>query len=148
MIEDFIKGPILPKTCIDELIYKQLDAKIANDLLTSSPIKVYATIEGTKKILVDKLPDKYIINKDATILFWEDGDKTVVKKASDEEFNKRLGFLTAYFQKHSGMTKTQANKYLDNLVVTAEQTKMKQKEVEVKMEEIPIKKAKRKRKEI
>ena len=61
MIEDFIKGPILPKTCIDELIYKQLDAKIANDLLTSSPIKVYATIEGTKKILVDKLPDKYII---------------------------------------------------------------------------------------
>lgn len=60
-------------------------------------------------------PKRYIINKGATILFWEDGDKTIVKRSKDDEYNKRLGFLTAYFQKHSGLTKNQANKYLANL---------------------------------
>ena len=65
------------------------------------------------------LPKKYIINENACILFWdEDGEeKTIVKRTPKDEFNKRLAFLTAYFQKHSGLTKTQANKYLDNLVV-------------------------------
>ena len=60
-------------------------------------------------------PKRYIINKGATILFWEDGTKTIVKRSKDDEYNKRLGFLTAYFQKHSGLTKNQANKYLANL---------------------------------
>lgn len=62
-----------------------------------------------------ELPNKYIINKGATILFWEDSDKTIVKRSKDDAYNKRLGFLTAYFQKHSGLTKNQANKYLANL---------------------------------
>lgn len=60
-------------------------------------------------------PKRYIINKGATILFWEDGTKTIVKRSKNDEYNKRLGFLTAYFQKHCGLTKNQANKYLDNL---------------------------------
>jgi len=65
-----------------------------------------------------ELPKNYIINDGATILFWKDGTKTIVKRSKDEKFDKRLGFLTAYFQKHCGMSKTKANKYLDNLVVT------------------------------
>lgn len=60
-------------------------------------------------------PKRYIINKGATILFWEDGTKTIVKRSKDDAYNKRLGFLTAYFQKHSGLSKNQANKYLANL---------------------------------
>lgn len=62
------------------------------------------------------LPKRYIINKGATILFWDDGTKNIVKRSKDDEYNKRLGFLTAYFQKHSGLTKNQANKYLANLL--------------------------------
>lgn len=62
-----------------------------------------------------KLPKKYIINKNATILFWKNGGKTIVKRSKDDEYNKRLGFLTAFFQKHSGLSKNQANKYLANL---------------------------------
>lgn len=61
-------------------------------------------------------PTKYIINKGATILFWADGSKTVVKRTSEDEHNKRLAFLTAYFQKHCGLSKNQANKYLDSLM--------------------------------
>lgn len=67
----------------------------------------------------NKLPERYIINKGATILFWDkDGnEKTIVKRSKDDKFNKRLGFLTAYFQYHSGLSKTKANKYLDGLEV-------------------------------
>lgn len=36
------------------------------------------------------LPKKYIINKGATILFWEDGTKTVVKRAKDDEYNNLM----------------------------------------------------------
>ncbi len=62
------------------------------------------------------LPKKYIINKGATILFWEDGTKTVVKRAKDDEYNKIMGFLWAYFQKTSGLSRTKANEYLRGLV--------------------------------
>ena len=69
-----------------------------------------------------QLPKKYIINKGATILFWDEDEqeKTIVKRSKDDKFNKRLGFLTAYFQYHSGLSKTQANKYLDSLEVEKE----------------------------
>lgn len=60
-------------------------------------------------------PKKYIINKNATILFWEDGTKTVVKLSKDDTYDKEKGFLWAYFQKHSGLSRTQANKYLNSL---------------------------------
>ena len=63
-----------------------------------------------------ELPTRYIINKGATILFWEDGTKTIVKKSKDDKYDKRLGFLTAYFQKNCGMSKNKANTYLDSLV--------------------------------
>lgn len=62
------------------------------------------------------LPKKYIINKGATILFWEDGTKTVAKRAKDDEYNKIMGFLWAYFQKTSGLSRTKANEYLRGLV--------------------------------
>ena len=64
-----------------------------------------------------ELPEQYIINKNATILFWKNGKKTIVKRASDDEFNARLGFLTAFFQHYCGMSKNKANKYLANLQV-------------------------------
>jgi len=62
------------------------------------------------------LPNKYIINNGATILFWNDGSKTIVKRSKSDAYNKRLGFLTAYFQKTSGLSKNKANKYLKELV--------------------------------
>ena len=64
----------------------------------------------------NKLPKHYIINENVTVLIWEDGTKTIVRRCKDEEFNKRLGFLTAYFQKHCGLSKSKANKFLANLV--------------------------------
>ena len=83
----------------------------------------YATITGmvdlddlNKEQITGILPKKYIINDNATILFWNDGTKTVVKKSKDDKYNKKLGFLWAYFQKNSGLSKNKANKYLEELV--------------------------------
>lgn len=67
------------------------------------------------------MPKKYIINHGATVLMWDDGDKTVVKRCEDDEFNKRLGFLTAFFQHYSGMSKNKANKFLAELEVEDEE---------------------------
>ena len=63
------------------------------------------------------MPKKYIINHGATVLIWDDGEKTVVKRCADDEFNKKLGFLTAFFQHYSGMSKNKANKFLAELEV-------------------------------
>lgn len=61
------------------------------------------------------LPERYIINEGATILFWKDGTKTIVKKSKDDKHDKEKAFLIAYFQKYSGMSRNKANKFLKNL---------------------------------
>lgn len=70
---------------------------------------------GKSNKVLTPLPTKYILNQDACILFWSDGDKTIVKRAEDDSFDPVKGFLWAYFQKHSGLSKTKANKYLRDI---------------------------------
>lgn len=77
-----------------------------------------------------QLPERYIINKDATILFWKNGEKTVVKRCAEDVFNPRLAFLTAFFQHYVDMSKNKANKYLANLQVeVAPEPKQKPKHI-------------------
>ena len=64
-----------------------------------------------------ELPEKYIINSSAVILMWRDGSKTIVKKCKEDTFNARLGFLTAFFQHYTNLSKSKANKYLANLKI-------------------------------
>ena len=79
-----------------------------------TPAGIYSL--DTVTVVKKNLPKRYIINKGATILFWEDGSKTVVKRGNEDEYDNVKGFLWAYFQKHSGLSKTQANKYLAELM--------------------------------
>lgn len=67
---------------------------------------------GKSNKVLTPLPTRYILNQDACILFWSDGNKTVVKRSEDDIQDPVKGFLWAYFQKHSGLSKTKANKYL------------------------------------
>ena len=90
---------------------------MSNEIRELTISKDGVTVSGFMYINTDtKLPSRYIINKGATILFWKDGTKTIVKKSKDDKYDKRLGFLTAYFQKNCGMSKNKANKYLDSLI--------------------------------
>lgn len=90
-----------------------IDMGSIDNLLALRPISEMVI---KKEVGCDKLPSRYIINNNATILFWEDGSKTVVKRCDDDAYDKRLGFLIGYFQKNSGLSKTKANKFLRDLV--------------------------------
>lgn len=65
----------------------------------------------------NRLPEEYYINekKKTVVLKWNDDTITKVKVSENDKFDARYGFLIAYFQKNCGMSKTKANKYLDNL---------------------------------
>lgn len=57
--------------------------------------------------------EKYIINENATILFWNDGTKTISKRHKEDTFDKELGFLYAYFYKKYKGNKASMKRVLD-----------------------------------
>ncbi|MBQ8300033.1 MAG: hypothetical protein IJX99_09335 [Clostridia bacterium] len=77
----------------------------------------FRTLLGSNSQKTNELPKKVKFDEvnGATILYWEDGTKTVVRKCKDNVHDRRVAFLTAYFQKHCGLSKTQANKYIASL---------------------------------
>lgn len=66
--------------------------------------------------LKEKMPKKIITNENATIVIWQDETKTIMKLHDGDEYDKRLAVLIAFFQKYSGLSKNQANKFLDSLM--------------------------------
>ena len=48
---------------------------------------------------ISYVPSKIIYNNPATIVFWMDGTKTVVKKAKGEKFNEYTAFCAALAKK-------------------------------------------------
>lgn len=92
------------------VIKEDKEMKYNNDIRTPKMFVGGGVIKATN------LPKKYIINKGATILFWEDDSKTIVKRGKNDNYDKVTGFLWAYFQKTSGLSKTKSNKYLQSLV--------------------------------
>ena len=71
------------------------------------------------------IPDEVVFNekKGATTLLYHSQERmdetnvTVVKTCKGDKFDKRYGFLLAYFQHNSGLSKTQSNKYLKELLI-------------------------------
>lgn len=61
--------------------------------------------------------DKVIFNekKKTTVVLWKDGTKTIVKASDNDVFDKRVGYLMAFYHKNCGMSKTKANRYIDEL---------------------------------
>lgn len=49
------------------------------------------------------------------IVKWSDDSKTIVK-CNEDTYDRRTGFLIAYFQKASGLSKNKSNKYLDEII--------------------------------
>lgn len=109
-----------------------INLKATTDLLDNEISKIFRKMNlGEAKAQVD-MPERYIINKGATILFWKNGEKTIVKRCEEDEFNPRLAFLTAFFQRYSGMSKNKANKFLANLQV--EESKKEEPQEKIKQE--------------
>lgn len=62
------------------------------------------------------LPKRVIYNGRATIMFWEDGSKSVAKCRPDEPQSKLYGFLMAYFKGTCGLSNKDMKKYLNRKV--------------------------------
>ena len=58
-----------------------------------------------------------IFNKSATIVKWSDGTKTVVKCSESDTFDEEKGFLMAYFQKDTGMSKRKVAEFFKKIGV-------------------------------
>lgn len=71
--------------------------------------------KNSYNIIYDEIKN-IAVNKDTTIIFWNDGTKTLVKKGEGQDNSPELAILYAYFQKHSGLSKTKANKTIQELV--------------------------------
>ena len=71
---------------------------------------------ATSILKSDKLPRKVIFNdkKKATTLLYGD-EATVVKACKGDKYDKEKGFLMAFFQKQTRLSKTQAKKYLKKI---------------------------------
>ena len=76
--------------------------------------------------------NRIVTNKDTMIVFWDDGTKTLVKKGQGEKDNKELAFLYAYFQKHSGLSKTGSNKVVRELISNIHDQDIPRKKKEIK----------------
>ena len=75
-----------------------------------------------ESIPTTNVPERYIFNGNVTILIHKDKSKTIVKTMEGDEFDPVVGFLTAYFQKHSGLSKNKANDYLMEVRKTYEES--------------------------
>ena len=93
-----------------------LDAKKFDELKTS----LNAMVERVKK-LPEAIPPKYvperiIYNDPATIIFWQDKTKTVVKRSPNEPFNKYSAFCAALAKKMYGCN-SRVNKIVNSGII-------------------------------
>ena len=70
---------------------------------------LYGRLINTPKMYPSLKVDHIIYNDPATIVFWKDGTKTVVKRAKGEKFNKYYAFCAALAKKAFG-NNSQVNK--------------------------------------
>lgn len=65
----------------------------------SRALQIARNHEASLRHAADNLIEKVIFNPPATIVFWKDGDKTIVKCKDGEAFDKEKGIAMA-FVKH------------------------------------------------
>lgn len=78
-----------------ELSYCYADAPISRSIISKM-------VDKLPTINPRYIPEKIIYNNPATIVFWKDGTKTVVKKAPHEKFNTYHAFCAALAKKILG----------------------------------------------
>lgn len=108
-----------------------------NQAITITPDGI--TLGSFGPLKVNRMPKQYIFNGGATILIFEDNSKVVVKTMEGDEFDPVMGFLTAFFQKYSGLSKNKANDYLVEVRKKYEETHPLVVEEGIKKVEEPVK---------
>ena len=79
-----------------------VEFKVDKVIFGPPPVKVDKVIFGPPPVKVDKV----IFNNPATIIFWTDGTKTVVKCQPGDTYDEEKGFVMAYLKKLLGNDNT------------------------------------------
>ena len=59
---------------------------------------------------------RVLFRNPATIVWWQDGSKTVVRCGEGEAYDKEKGILWAFYKRHSGMSNKRAKKQMNKFV--------------------------------
>lgn len=70
---------------------------------------------------ISLLPDEVFFQDDKETVVLKKGNKVHVVSNHDDEYDRVYGFLLAFFQMNSGLSKTKANKYLESLRLVPKQ---------------------------
>lgn len=91
---------IIPSVILEERKHDlpRINLGLTYDQVTKTCEKIAKKMEA-KKAKATYTPKKLIFNYPATIVFWEDGTKTVVKCSENEEFDRYHGFCAALAKK-------------------------------------------------
>jgi len=115
-------------------LYKKSEAKMKealkgakNYMKKSTEVKFYTTPTTYMGPIKCCDVDRIIFNPPATIVFWKDGSKTVVKCHGDQTFNPYYGFCAA-LAKHIYKSNSAVNRMVDKYV--SEMTKGTSKKVD------------------
>lgn len=119
-------GDIMEKSYMDYAIYSKLNklygggTMTGNDLVITPELRKVMSneykkglIEGREIVWKGISVDRIIFNDPATIVFWKDGTKTVVKCQKGQTFNPYFGFCAAMAKKLYG-----SNSMLNRIVDT------------------------------
>lgn len=99
----YFTEPLLELTKEEEN-YMLKDILVARDLASSF------TFNDT--VFIKAKPVKVIFNNPATIIIWDDGTKTIVKKQKGDRYDKEKGLALCYMKKALGNTSRQLNNAL------------------------------------
>lgn len=87
----------------------------ANDLTIGSGFRGGKTFTQFCQFFGNPEIERYIINENATIIFWTDGTKTISKRNKEDKFDKEIGFLLAYYYKKCGYSHNARKRILDSI---------------------------------
>lgn len=73
-------------------------------------------VSAFKIIYINANITRIVRNKKTTVVFWDDGTKTIVKLGENQIDNQEMAILWAYFEKNSGLSKTKAHKVMEDLI--------------------------------
>lgn len=79
-----------------------LKLQIKNHALQNWKEAFQETRKNYNKFLLSQLIDKVILNDPATIVFWQDGTKTIVKCQNGDKFDPEKGIAMAFMKRQYG----------------------------------------------
>ncbi len=112
---DFVPFKEYDKTCINieggHLTYAEFDF-YKNGGYEIVNYKHLVKVEQEHLVNINRI----VRNKETTIIFWNDDTKTIVKLGENQVDSPEMAILWAFFEKNSGLTKTQAHKTMTKLI--------------------------------